>query len=157
MDRHLSYAGIIGPTPTHNGMFFQRYPIIIRQRYFPIVTSPHWLTAHWTPKSVFWIYCYSAIWRQTIIPYNPDSLLNGQFGTKFHEIWIKIQFSFKTIILWCCLQKYRPFCLGLNALKLVFTVWRFRSSIFKWPILRITYAYKGSQALQWRHNDRNGI
>ena len=69
--------------------------------------------------------------RQAIIWTNAGILLNGPLGTNFSEISIEIlTFSFKKMHLKVSSAKRRPFCLGLNVLKvngimttLCFSVW----------------------------------
>ena len=57
--------------------------------------------------------------RQAIIWTNAGLLLIGPLGTNFSEILIEIQtFSFKKMDLKMSSAKWRPFCLGLNVLKL---------------------------------------
>ena len=57
--------------------------------------------------------------RQAIIWTNAGLLLIGPFGTSFSEILIEIlTFSFKKMRLKVSSAKRRPFCLGLNVLKL---------------------------------------
>ena len=56
--------------------------------------------------------------RQAIIWTNAGILLIGPLGTNFIEILIGIQaFSFKKMHLKMPSAKWRPFCLGLNVLK----------------------------------------
>ena len=58
-------------------------------------------------------------WRQAIIWTNAGILLIGPMGTNFSEIWIGIQtFSLKKIHLKMSSAKWRPFCLGLNVIKM---------------------------------------
>ena len=58
--------------------------------------------------------------RQAIIWTNAGILLIGSLGTSFSEILIKIHaFSFKKMHLKISSGKLRPFCLGLNVLKLI--------------------------------------
>ena len=58
--------------------------------------------------------------RQAIIWTNAGILLIGPLGTKFNEISIKIHtFSFKEMHLKMSSGKWRPFCLGLNVLKMI--------------------------------------
>ena len=60
--------------------------------------------------------------RQAIIWTNAGILLIGHLGTNFIEILIGIQtFSFKKMHLKMSSAKWRPFCLGLNVLKLYFS------------------------------------
>ena len=57
--------------------------------------------------------CQAMIWN------NAGLLLIEPLGTNFSEIWIRIQtFSFKKMHLKMASAKWRPFCLGLNVLKL---------------------------------------
>ena len=57
--------------------------------------------------------------RQAIIWTNAGILLIGHLGTNFSEILIRIHtFSFKKMHLKMSSAKWRPFCLGLNVLKL---------------------------------------
>ena len=57
--------------------------------------------------------------RQAIIRTNAGILLIGRLGTNFNEIWIWIEiFSFKKMHLKMSSGKWRPFCPGLNELKL---------------------------------------
>ena len=57
--------------------------------------------------------------RQAIIWTNAGILLIGPLGTNLSEIWIWIQtFSFKKMHLKMSFAKWRPFCLGLNVLKI---------------------------------------
>ena len=57
--------------------------------------------------------------RQAIIWTNAGILLIGPLGTNFSEILIGIQiFSFKKMRLKMSSGKWRPFCLGLNVLKI---------------------------------------
>ena len=59
--------------------------------------------------------------RQAIIWTNAGILLIGPLGTNFNEILIGIQtFSFKTRHLKMLSAKWRPFCLGLNVLNVVY-------------------------------------
>ena len=56
--------------------------------------------------------------RQAIIWTNAGILLIGPLGTNFSEILIEIlTFSFKKMQLKMSSVKWRPFCLGLNVLK----------------------------------------
>ena len=58
--------------------------------------------------------------RQAIIWSNTGILLIGPWGTNFSEILIGIQtFSFKKMHLKMSSAKWRPFCLGLNVLKVM--------------------------------------
>ena len=58
--------------------------------------------------------------RQAIIWTNAGILLIGPWGTNFSEILIGIQtFSFKKMHLKMSSAKRRPFCLGLNVLKIL--------------------------------------
>ena len=62
--------------------------------------------------------------RQAIIWNNAGILLIGPLGTKFSEIQIEIQtFSLKKIRLKMSSAKCRPFCLGLNVLRISSTQW----------------------------------
>ena len=62
--------------------------------------------------------------RQAIIWTNPGILLIGPQGTNFSGILSEIHtFSFKKIHLKMSSGKWRPFCLGLNVLSLVFIRW----------------------------------
>ena len=57
--------------------------------------------------------------RQAIIWTNDGILLIGPLGTNFNEISIGIQtFSFKKMHFKMSSAKWRPFCLGLNVLKI---------------------------------------
>ena len=57
--------------------------------------------------------------RQAIIWTNAGILLIGSLGTNFSEILIEIlKFSFKKMHLKISSAKWRPFCLGLNVLRL---------------------------------------
>ena len=57
--------------------------------------------------------------RQAIIWTNAGILLTGPLGTNFNDILIWIQtFSFKRMHLKVSYAKWRPFCLGLNVLKI---------------------------------------
>ena len=57
-------------------------------------------------------------WRQTIIWTNAGILLIGLLGTSFSEISNEIQtFSFEKMHLKMSSAKWRPFCVGLNVLK----------------------------------------
>ena len=59
--------------------------------------------------------------RQAIIWTNAGILLIGPLGTNFSEISIEIlTFSFKKMRLKVSFAKRRPFCLGLNVLRLLF-------------------------------------
>ena len=61
--------------------------------------------------------------RQAIIWTNAGILLIGPLGTNFIEILIGIQtFSFKKVHLKMSSAKWRPFCLGLNVLKMASSV-----------------------------------
>ena len=61
--------------------------------------------------------------RQAIIWTNAEILLIRPLGRNFSEILIGIQtFSFKKMYLKMLSAKWRPFCLGLNVLRLWFTV-----------------------------------
>ena len=63
--------------------------------------------------------------RQAIIWTNAGILLIGSLGTNFNEIFIGIQtFSFKKMHLKMLSVKWRPFCLGLNAIRLQQHGWR---------------------------------
>ena len=63
--------------------------------------------------------------RQAIIWTNAGILLIGPLGTKFSEIIIAIHwFSFKEMHLKMSSGKWRPFCIGLNLLKLWFATSR---------------------------------
>ena len=58
--------------------------------------------------------------RQAIIWTNAGILLIGPLGTNFSEIVIEIHtFSFKKTCFKLSSGKWRPFCLGLNVLKLI--------------------------------------
>ena len=58
-------------------------------------------------------------WRQAIIGTNAGILLIGPLGTNFSENSIEIlTFSFTKMRLKVSSAKWRPFCLGLNVLKL---------------------------------------
>ena len=58
-------------------------------------------------------------WRQTIIWTNDGILLIGPLGTNFSETLIGIQtFPFKKMHLKMSSAKWRPFCLGLNVLRI---------------------------------------
>ena len=93
------------------------------QRRMPLV---HWLT-HW--GRVMHI-CVSKltrigsaigllpVWGQAIIWTNAGILLIGPSRTNFSEIFIKIHtFSFTIMHFKMSSRKWRPFCLGLNALR----------------------------------------
>ena len=57
--------------------------------------------------------------RQAIIWTNAGILLTGPLGTNFSEILIAIEtFSFKKMHLKISSAKWRPFCLGLNVLRI---------------------------------------
>ena len=59
-------------------------------------------------------------WRQAIIWTNAGILLIGPLGTKFSENLIEIYtFPFKKMHLKMSSGKWRPFCLGLDVLKIV--------------------------------------
>ena len=59
--------------------------------------------------------------RQAIIWTNAAILLTGLLGTNFSEILIKVCiFSFKKMHLKMSSGKWRPFCLGLNVLMMVY-------------------------------------
>ena len=59
--------------------------------------------------------------RQAIIWNNAGILLVGPLGTNFTEILIEAHtFSFKKMHLEMSSWKWRPFCLGLNVLKLTY-------------------------------------
>ena len=61
--------------------------------------------------------------RQAIIWTNAGILLIGPLGTNFSEILIGIQtFSFTKMHLKMSSAKWRPFCLGLNVLKMIAVV-----------------------------------
>ena len=78
--------------------------------------------------------------RQAIIWNNAGLLLIEPLGTNFGEISIEIQtFSFKKIHLNMSSAKWRPFCLGLNVLKLQFlmTSWHQRNNTH-WRCMRVT-------------------
>ena len=61
--------------------------------------------------------------RQAIIWTNAGILLTGPLGTNFSEILIEIlAFSFKKMRLKVSSAKWRPFCLGLNVLRLFGTL-----------------------------------
>ena len=71
--------------------------------------------------------------RQAIIWTNAWILLIGPWGTNFSEILIGIQtFSFKKMHLKMASGKWRPFCHGLNVLKLV---WRWSIPHLVHPII----------------------
>ena len=60
--------------------------------------------------------------RQAIIRTNAGILLTRPLGTNFSEILIEIQtFSFKKMHLKVSSEKWRPFCLGLNELNVLWT------------------------------------
>ena len=64
--------------------------------------------------------------RQAIIWTNAGILLIGPLGTNFSENLIEIlTFSFTKMRLKGSSAKCRPFCLGLNVLMLMTTVWEF--------------------------------
>ena len=74
--------------------------------------------------------------RQTIIWTNAEILLIGPLGTNFIEILIEIHtFSFKKIHFKMASWKWRPFCLGLNVLR----VYHWTSKLQYIPSL---YCYK---------------
>ena len=67
--------------------------------------------------------------RQAIIKTNAGILSIGPLGTNFNEILIGIQtFSFKKMHFKMSSAKWRPFCLGLNVLNIVFTFSRSHQS-----------------------------
>ena len=75
----------------------------------PSALIPHW-SGHLPPRPGR---------RQAIIWTNAGILLIGPLGTNFSEILIEIQtFSFKKIDFKMSSVKWRPFCLGLNVLRL---------------------------------------
>ena len=62
--------------------------------------------------------------RQAIICTNAGKLLFGPPGTNFGEILIEIHtFSFKKMYLKMSSGKWRPFCLGLNVLRVLRITW----------------------------------
>ena len=89
-------------------------------------TRPHWLT-HWGRVTHICVNQLTIIGsdngllpdrRQAIIWTNAGILLIGPLGTNFSEILIEIlTFSFKKMRLKVSSAKRRPFCLGLNVLK----------------------------------------
>ena len=63
--------------------------------------------------------------RQAIIWTNAGILLIGPLGTNFSEILMEIlTFSFKKMHLKVSSAKRRPFCLGLNVLRLIYKIQR---------------------------------
>ena len=65
--------------------------------------------------------------RQAIIWTNAGSLLIGPLGTNFSEILIEIlKYSFKKMRLKVSSVKRRPFCLGLNVLRVELTITQHR-------------------------------
>ena len=86
--------------------------------------------------------------HQAIIWINAGILLIGPLGTNFSEILIEIiTFSLKKMCLKVLSAKWRPFCLGLNVLKLKFTL---KNKIFpliiKWLLCFQIGPPDGSQA-----------
>ena len=64
--------------------------------------------------------------RLAIIWKNVGILLIGPLETNFHEILIEIHtFSFRKIYFKMSQGKWRPFCLGLNVLRIIRTSWQF--------------------------------
>ena len=99
--------------------------------------------------------------RQAIIWTNAGILLIRPLGTNFNEILIGNQtFSFKKIHLKMSSAKWRPFCLGLNVLR----IWKAYSKIFN---LSLILRSQGSTternlwlkqtSLRWRHNERDSV
>ena len=73
----------------------------------------------------------SPVRRQAIIWTNAGILLIGPLGTKFNQIVIAIHtFSFTKMHLKLSSAKWRPFCLGLNMLTLVYTLLHLYLPIF---------------------------
>ena len=73
----------------------------------------------------------SHVRRQAIIWTNAGILLIGPLGTKFNQIVIAIHtFSFTKMHLKLSSAKWRPFCLGLNMLTLVYTLLHLYLPIF---------------------------
>ena len=72
--------------------------------------------------------------HQAIIWTNAGILLIGPWGTNFSEISIGIQtFSFKKMHLNMSSAKWRPFCLGLNVLKMLAS-YHFQAAVWKFAI-----------------------
>ena len=62
--------------------------------------------------------------HQAIIWTNAGILLIGPLGTNFSEILIEIlKFSFTKMRLKVLSAKWRPFCLSLNVLKVLYCIW----------------------------------
>ena len=80
--------------------------------------------------------------RQAIIWTNAGLLLIGPLGTNFSEMLIEIHtFSFKKIHLKMSPGKWRPFCLGLNMLKVCeIFLWRYGHFITQFFVVTLTYA-----------------
>ena len=79
---------------------------------------------------------------QAIIWTNAGLLLIGPLGTNFSEMLIEIHtFSFKKIHLKMSSGKWRPFCLGLNVLKVCeIFLWRYGHFITQFFVVTLTYA-----------------
>ena len=74
--------------------------------------------------------------RQAITRTNDGILLIGPLGTNFSEILSNIHtFSFKKMHLKTSSAKERPFCLGLNVLKLTPSCWWSISASVNWAII----------------------
>ena len=72
--------------------------------------------------------------HQAIIWNNNGILFIGTLGTNFNEILIEINaFSFKNVHLKMSSGKWRPYCLGLNVLR-VFIYWTIVAMLFSSPL-----------------------
>ena len=88
--------------------------------------------------------------RQAIIWTNAELLLNGPLGTNFSEILIEIlTFSFKKMCLKVSSAKWRPFCLGLNVLRMTNTAAASDRRAATIPISRFRAEPRISLAIQW--------
>ena len=93
--------------------------------------------------------------RQAIIRTNAGLLLIGPLGTNFSEILIEIlTFSFKKMRFKVSSAKRRPFCLGLNVLKIVIAMWYCGDYVESMAYCKtvvspvgISYCYEGTVAL----------
>ena len=93
------------------------------------IPCPYWVLTHWgwvthiCVSKLTIIDSYNGLSpgrRQAIIWTNAGILLIGYLGTNFSEVLIEIHiFSFKKIDLKMSSGEWRPFCLGLNVLKLI--------------------------------------
>ena len=116
----LSYAVVFW---SHKRHVMNNLPIVLCGMYIRPLT--HWgLVTHICVSNIIIIGSDNGLApsrRQAIIWTNAAILLTGLLGTNFSEILIKVCiFSFKKMHLKMSSGKWRPFCLGLNVLMMVY-------------------------------------